>query len=89
MSERLPEPEKPRLTEAQEATLRDLCERYRVEYDPDHYHVNPPDSVIAPGYAEGWLGGGHHANPQYMKPYEPAGHPTIYVGVDPEGRANS
>jgi hypothetical protein len=86
--EQSPQPEQ-RLTEAQETTLRALCETYRVEFDPNHYFVYPLDSHWMPGWCEGWLGGPRHANPQYAKPEEPAGHPTVYVGVSAEGEAHS
>jgi len=85
MSECAPTPERPSLSEAQEKSLRHLCERYGVEYAAEHYRVYPTNSMFMPGWAEGWVGGGRHANPDYMKPYEPAGHPTIFVGCSPEG----
>lgn len=87
MSERLPE--RLPLTEAQAATLRNLCDRYGVEYLPEHYVVHAPDSTLMPGWAEGWVGGPHHANPQYAEPEWPPGKPTVYVGVSPEGEAHS
>lgn len=77
------------LTDAQERTLRNLCERYHVEFDEDHYSVYTADSIIMPGWAEGWVGGPTHANPQYAEPAEPRGAPTIYVGVSPEGDSHS
>lgn len=77
------------LTLAQETALRGLCRSYGVEFDESHYYVNGPSSISLPGYAEGWLGGMRHANPQYATPEEPAGKPTIYVGVSPEGRVSS
>lgn len=79
----------PAMTEAQEAALRDLCERYEVEYAPEHYIVNSYGAWALPGYAEGWLGGPPHANPQYAEPSEPRGKPTLFVGVSPEGRVHS
>lgn len=84
MAEQLPEPER-RMTSAQEETLRDLCERYHVEYDPSHYYVWPEDSVFTPGFAEGWLGGREHS----PFPSEGPVRLSLYVGVDPEGRAHS
>lgn len=84
MTERLPEPER-RLTEAQVESLRDLCDRYGVEYSPDHYHVYPPDSVMMPGWAEGFIGGQTHA----PKEYGGTDKATIYIGCDPDGRCHS
>jgi hypothetical protein len=77
--ERLGEQEheqQPRLTEAQETSLQDICGRYRVGYDPDHYHhtFDLPEAYVA-----GWVGGRDIQ----------AEHPTIYCGVDPEGRISS
>ena len=78
------------MTEAQEIALRGLCARYKVEYDPSHYVITPRhNTIFMPGFAEGWVGGLRHANPQYAKPQEPAGPPTIYVGVSPEGEVHS
>ncbi len=91
MSEQPPIPERQpaQLTEAQEATLRKLCDRYAVEFDPAHYAVYSDTAVMLPGWAEGWIGGSNHANPDYMQPTEPVGKPTLYVGVSPEGEAHS
>jgi hypothetical protein len=44
---------------------------------------------MMPLWAEGWLGGQQHANPQYARPLEPVGKPTLYVGVSPEGDVHS
>lgn len=82
--ERLPNTEhEPRLNEAQEASLRQLCDRYEVEYQADHYTVWPEDSFIMPGYAEGWIGGPDHAKDCGT------GAVTIYVGVSPTGEVSS
>jgi hypothetical protein len=89
MSERLSEPDRPELTPAQDSALRNICGRYGVEYAREHYFVYPPDSVMMAGWAEGWVGGRRHANPQYAAPEQPAGKPTIYVGVSPEGEVHS
>lgn len=89
MSEQLSSPEQPRITEAQEETLRVLCDRYGVQYAAEHYYVYPQNSTMMAGWCEGWLGGAQHANPEYATPEEPAGEPSLYVGVDPEGRAHS
>lgn len=89
MSEQLANPERPRMTEAQVAALEGLCGRYGVEYSAEHYYVYPVDSSMMAGWAEGWLGGPQHANPQYQRPAEPAGKPTLYIGVSPEGEAHS
>jgi hypothetical protein len=64
-----------KMTAAQETALRDLCERYKVEFNSADYFVQSESAFMAPGYAEGWVGG------------FAAG--KIYVGVDPEGRVNS
>jgi len=42
------------ITEAQEATLRRLCDGYKVEYNPDHYG---PAFDLPTGYVAGWVGG--------------------------------
>lgn len=89
MSEHLPDPERARMTDAQDATLRALCDRYQVEYDPAHYIINALEQPFTPGWAEGWVGGYTHANPEYARPSEPVSKPTIYVGVDPDGRSYS
>lgn len=85
----IPEPLKPYLdyeTEnglnmVQQAALWGLCSRYDVEYQETDYLVYPANSVMMPGWAEGWIGGFQHA----------AGteHPTIFVGVSPEGEVHS
>lgn len=69
------------MTMAQQAKLYLLCQRYEVEYDPQHYYVYPKGQPWMDGWAEGWVGGIDH-----MKGTE---HPTIYVGVDPLGRSHS
>ncbi len=79
MSERLnftpdQEPERLRPNEAQEAKLRQLCEVYRVDYDPDHYFVYPPTSAMMANWCEGWIGGQEG---------------TLYIGVSPEGHSHS
>lgn len=81
MSESQPPPESrpAELTEAQEATLRKLCERYHVGFDPSHYMVWSDTAVMMPGWAEGWVGGYEHQTRSH----------TIYVGVSPEGEAHS
>jgi hypothetical protein len=72
---------KPRMTTAQMLTLWRLCGGYNVPFKEDDYLLLSADSAFTPGYVEGWIGGSLHA----------AGNPksTIYVGVDPQGRANS
>lgn len=67
------------MNENQRTALRNLCERYSVEFDETHYVVNSPTSWTLPGYAEGWVGG-------YALQ---ATHPTLYVGCDPDGRISS
>lgn len=67
------------MNKAQEATIRNLCERYNVEFDPKHYVTNSEHSTMMPLWTEGWIGG-----------YDiQSTHPTIYVGVSPEGQAHS
>ena len=41
------------MTEQQEAALRDLCERYRVDFDQDNYK---PGGFLPEGYVSGWVG---------------------------------
>lgn len=67
------------MTDAQEAKLRTLCERYGVEFDRDDYH---PQFDLPPGYVAGWVGGLSSQPPIRT-------HSTIYVGVSPEGDASS
>lgn len=43
------------MSEAQEKALRDLCERYRVDFDPAHYL--PAMFGLPSGYVSGWVGG--------------------------------
>lgn len=62
------------MTDAQEEKLRDLCERYGVEYDPEHYRLYPSNASMMAGWVEGWIGG------------QPG---TIYVGVDRDGSSHS
>jgi hypothetical protein len=87
-AEYAPQPER-RINAVQEETLRTLCDRYGVQYAAEHYYVYPSDSIMMPGWAEGWVGGPQHANPDYARPEEPVGNPTIFVGVSPEGEAHS
>lgn len=89
MSERLHQPERRGPNAAQEIALREACDRYGVQYAAENYYVYPEDSPIMPLWAEGWLGGAQHANPDYVRPQEPALTPTLCVGVDPEGRIHS
>lgn len=42
-------------TEAQEATLRRLCEGYRVEFNYSDYFTK--DFSLPSGYVTGWIGG--------------------------------
>lgn len=74
------------LSMAQWVALKSLCSRYDVEFDPEHYK---PAYDLPDGYVSGWVGGQRHANPQYAKPDEPAGKPTLYVGVSLEGEVSS
>lgn len=65
-----------RLTEAQEKSLRAICDRYTVEYNEDHYHHT---FDLPEGYVAGFVGGAEIQ----------AEHPTIYVGAAPDGRLSS
>lgn len=64
------------MNEAQTKALRDLCERYNVPFNPEHYR---PDFSLPSDWVAGWVGG-------FAVQSE---HPTIYVGCDPEGRISS
>lgn len=68
------------MTDAQELTLRRLCDGYGATFDAADYLLYPEDSWMMPGWVEGWVGGydGIRKTPK-----------TIYVGVSPEGDANS
>lgn len=61
------------MTPQQETALRDLCERYKANFDPAKFW-HPFD--LPPGYVAGWIG-------------EPGAPGSIYVGCDPEGRISS
>jgi hypothetical protein len=63
----------------QQAALFGICGRYNVPYDASHYLVHPWDAWMMPGFAEGWVGG-HEIQ---------ATTPTIYCGVDPDGRIST
>lgn len=71
--------ERENVNDNQRTALRNLCERYRVEFSESDYVVNSPDSWTLPGYAEGWIGG-------YAVQTT---HPTLYVGCAPDGRISS
>lgn len=71
-----------KMTAAQEESLRDICRRYQVEFESKDYYLYSPDSVMMPGYAEGWVGGFNHSD-------RGPDRTTIYVGVDTDGRINS
>lgn len=75
--EQLPLPPE-HLTSEQDASLRNICERYYVAYDPNHYQHRPIDA-LPEGYVSGWVGG-----QEIQKT-----HPTIYIGVSPEGHISS
>jgi hypothetical protein len=79
MSEQLPTPEAPKFTEAQELALQRICERYKVNYSPDHYFRYPDDSFMMPGWCEGWVGGMELQQERR----------TLYIGVSPEGECHS
>lgn len=70
-----PTPER-KMTDAQEAAIRDLCERYGVEYRAGDY---APTFDLPKGYVAGFVGG-----------YEiQTDRPTLYIGCDAEGRISS
>jgi hypothetical protein len=70
------------MTNQQAQTLRTLCERYGVAYDPEHY---TPAFDLPTGWVNGWVGGREHATLVLGG----SARPTIYVGVSPEGEAHS
>jgi hypothetical protein len=41
------------MTEAQREALQDLCDRYKVPFDPATFHAR---SDLPPGYVAGWIG---------------------------------
>jgi hypothetical protein len=73
--EQLPLPPE-HLTIEQDGSLRAICERYDVGYDPNHYQ---PTFDLPEGYVAGWVGGAEIQ----------AAHPTISVGCSPEGMISS
>ena len=75
--EQLPLPPE-HLTAAQDEALRGICERYYVDYVPDHYQHRHLD-YLPEGWVSGWVGG------QEIQ----ATHPTIYIGCAPDGRVSS
>ena len=46
------------MTKEQEATLRRLCDGYKVTFDAADYH---PQFDLPTGYVAGWIGGPEHA----------------------------
>jgi hypothetical protein len=81
---------KPRMTDAQRDALWRLCGGYNVPFREDDYYLYPTDRSAPqpgignmPGWVEGWVGGcdGRHESGDRRR--------TIYVGVSPEGQANS
>jgi hypothetical protein len=80
---------KPRMTTAQMLALWRLCGRYNVPFREDDYLLHGPKG-FTPGYVEGWIGGSLHAAGRQQQIGDmTVNRSTIYVGVDPEGRANS
>lgn len=67
------------LTPKQEERLRQLCESYGVKFDPAHYW---PAFDLPPGWVNGWVGG-------YVEHGQGSEHPTLFVGVSPEGESHS
>jgi hypothetical protein len=57
----------------QERALRNLCERYKVPFDPSRYFS---DFSLPKGHVAGWIG-------------EPQAAGSIYVGCSPEGQISS
>jgi hypothetical protein len=66
------------LTFLQDVALSAICERYSVAYQPEHY-INRPMDGLPDGYVSGFVGGW-----EIQKE-----HPTIYIGVSPEGHISS
>ena len=64
------------LTFLQDVALAAICERYHVDYRPEHYQ---PTFDLPEGYVAGWVGGADIQKTQ----------PTIYVGCSPEGQMSS
>lgn len=79
------------MTDQQRETLRNLCERYHTEFREDDYK---PRFDLPDGYVGGWVGGLDHGMVRELDEYgwgewHRTGITTIYVGVDPDGRASS
>jgi hypothetical protein len=68
---------KPRMTDAQRDTLWRLCGGYNVPFREDDY---APTFDLPKHWVAGWVGG---------RDGDGSGRTTIYVGVSPEGQANS
>lgn len=69
------------MTSAQIAALSNLCDRYKVEFDPMHYATQ---FDLPSGYVGGWIGGPNHSSLDPM-----IDKPTLYVGCSPEGDISS
>lgn len=73
----------PRMTDAQRNRLWDMCGRYNVPFNEDHYFIDPITK-----YVEGWIGGHEHA-PVFLELAREKFKPTIYTGVSPEGESHT
>ena len=73
------------MTKEQEATLRRLCDGYKVTFDAADYL---PQFDLPTGYVAGWVGGPKHAGAVNDAGERILGG-TIYVGVAPNGDASS
>lgn len=71
------------LTEKQESALRNICERYHVDFNPEHY---PPGWDLPPGYVNGWVGGITHSTKFSSVTGDKV---TIFIGCSPDGEISS
>lgn len=74
---------KPRMTTKQRDKLWEMCGRYNVPFRENDYVLHQKTGAFSQeGWVEGWIGGPLHNGHNNMGK-------TIYVGVDPEGNANT
>jgi hypothetical protein len=71
----------PRMSQAQRDKLWSLCAGYNVAFREDDYHPSGKQNGVGHRWYEGWIGGVDGTGITSRR--------TIYVGVDPEGRAHS
>lgn len=77
------------MTEAQREALKNICERYHVEFNEDDYK---PAFDLPDGYVAGWVGGQKHGMAWRIEGeglWERTSQTTIYIGCDPEGAISS